>query len=1001
MKPQEFEECLGVELKKEPSLEQLVRYDSKNSYTLDENGDVIGLNVCGNELTDGKVAFLWELPELQALNLSENQLSAVSIPAGMKSLVHLNISENSSLDKVSFEGGLSALEVLNLGECALTEIHFPEGFTALHTAYLQKNKIVRTTFDGGCPNLKLLDLSGNQLESFALSAGFEKLERLYLNDNKINSLELGDSLPALDTLHLRNNQLDDLPEVFLEPFPELVSLYLYGNPLPDAIEGTVEINEYQNNLPFIKEYMEELSKGKVQDNECKILLVGNGNVGKSCLVKRLKENEFEPEWKSTHGIVLKQYKHKEYTFNIWDFGGQDIYHATHRLFMQSNAVYLILWDADTENRRFTPINEHGEDKEYDNFILEYWLDYAIHLGKGSPAIVVQTKTGRDGKKDLPQIREAYESRLSYLDFQHIESDENDWDENGYKDLLTSIRRAVKRTKTKTNIPEGWAKVRRALRDKQEAGEKKLGLADYLSLAKDLENSISVLENWLVKTGVVFYRKGLFQDEIILDQQWAIDAIYTIFNRKANLHYKVLYQKGNFSGQDLEEDIWAEKTEKERELLISFMLSCEICFETSQRNEKWPHLSFTERTFVAPQLLESKKPERFQNYWDGISPLHLRYRQEFLHYGVIQRFIVRTQSKANVQDIWKYGLLLREGEQKAEVEATEREIHVQVTKDGKDLLDKIRNLLENLQDGKGEESVSVDGNNYVLLEELKKLPQNVPSIQNRDGEWIDVAPLNIFRNKDEWAIFKEEALEDKLPHSGMEGIRMAEFEPSMEKASRKWSGGVPYGRASGYYKKGFGEEPSPNNPGKILFIAANPTDQSRTQTDKEHRILKAELRAGQYRDRYTFLQPQFSVTIGELLRARNENPYLVHFSGHGSKDGIIITTGNNLSQKMSVEALQLLFRPLQGITQIVILNACYSADQAKVISEYGIFVVGNNLPVKDAAAIGFSKGFYNGLGEGKPFEEAFNDAMTVIFTEYPSVGGIIEVWKDGYKLDLKD
>ncbi|MCB0556612.1 MAG: hypothetical protein KDD02_23910, partial [Phaeodactylibacter sp.] len=110
----------------------------------------------------------------------------------------------------------------------------------------------------------------------------------------------------------------------------------------------------------------------------------------------------------------------------------------------------------------------------------------------------------------------------------------------------------------------------------------------------------------------------------------------------------------------------------------------------------------------------------------------------------------------MQDIWKYGLLLREGEQLAMVEAREKEIMVQVTENGKELLDKIRNLLESLQDEKGVESVSVDGVNYVLLEELEKLPAGNDSIKNQDGVWIDVAPLAIFRNKDERAVFKGSA-----------------------------------------------------------------------------------------------------------------------------------------------------------------------------------------------------------------------------------------------------
>jgi hypothetical protein len=187
--------------------------------------------------------------------------------------------------------------------------------------------------------------------------------------------------------------------------------------------------------------------------------------------------------------------------------------------------------------------------------------------------------------------------------------------------------------------------------------------------------------------------------------------------------------------------------------------------------------------------------------------------------------------------------------------------------------------------------------------------------------------------------------------------------------------------------------------KILFLAANPTNQARIQTDKEHRVLKAELERGRKRDKFQFLPPQFAVTIPELLRAMNDKPNIVHFSGHGETNGISITTDNNEAQLLPLPALQRLFKPLKGIVQIIVLNACYSAEQAKVLSEMGSYIVGHNLPIADPAAISFSKGFYNGLGEGKTFEDAYNDAMFVVLSEHPSAAPIIEVWKDGQKLDL--
>lgn len=1000
MRPREIEQRLGLTLKEEPSLEKLIKYDYQNTYALNGSGEVIGLNLCNNKLTDEQTAFLWTIPELQALNLSENELSSVSIPAGLSALRFLNLSENKSLSEMTFESGLPNLEIALFDECALEKIDFPDGFDSLQALYLQKNKLGRAAFAGNYPRLKLLDLSENKLQKFSLPFGFKQLEKLYLEDNQITELDVAASLPALDTLHLRGNQLPALSEEFLGPFKNLETLYLYGNPLPDAIRGFVENDSDKNCLQFIKRYFRELDKGKTIDNECKILLIGNGNVGKSCLARRLVKDEFEPEWTSTHGIILAPYQHREYVFNIWDFGGQDIYHATHRLFMQSNAIYLIVWDWKTENSDYTTVEEDGEKHNYKNHRLAYWLDYAIHLGKGSPVIVVQSKTGRDGVKELPNIRSAYEKRFPFFHIRQIESQEDDWDENGFHDLQTSIRLAVKRTKTLAEIPENWAKVRQVLRDKQQRGEKRMTISDYKTLAKELEDPIGVLENWLVKTGVVFYQRGLFYDEIILNQQWAIDAIYTIFNRH-DFYYKALQnEKGEFSGKDLER-IWSKTTENEaeRELFVRFMLSCEMCFETTKRKKKEKHVyvPFKERTYIAPQLLEEERPKAVTYIWMRHSSLHLCYTYPFLHYGVIQSFIVRTQTLAEIGDIWKSGILLKEGDQLAMVEASEetRQIKVQLTENGKLLLDKIRNLLEDLQDHPGEESVSVDGLNFVSVSTLKTLPKENSKVQAQNGEWVKVEPLSIFLNKDDSLRFGEEGLQGKVLYPDQETMRgNVQLRPGDISARR-----APAGSWSGFSKRATGIEPSAEYPAKILFLAANPTDESWLQTGREHRILKDALRAGKARDHYAFLPPQFAVTIGELIRAVNDKPFIVHFSGHGYDKGIVITNESNESQIMPIVALERLFKPLRNYTQIVILNSCYSASQAKVISEYGAYVVGNNLAIEDSAAISFSKGFYNGLGEGKDFAGAYNDGVIVLSSENPKARGVIEVWKDGAKLDL--
>ena len=190
----------------------------------------------------------------------------------------------------------------------------------------------------------------------------------------------------------------------------------------------------------------------------------------------------------------------------------------------------------------------------------------------------------------------------------------------------------------------------------------------------------------------------------------------------------------------------------------------------------------------------------------------------------------------------------------------------------------------------------------------------------------------------------------------------------------------------------------NNKLKILFVAANPSNESRVQTDKEHRIIKSEMERGSQREKFEFLAPQFAVTIGDLIRAINDNPNVIHFSGHGINEGIIITNENNESQILSLKTMNRLFKYNKS-TKYIILNSCYSAVQAKELSQFGMYVVGNNYAVEDNAAVSFSKGFYNGLGEGKKFIAAVNDGLIVVETECPNVLETIEVWKDGKKIEI--
>lgn len=636
---------------------------------------------------------------------------------------------------------------------------------------LSKNHFAQISFPSyALPKLKVLELSYNQAEiaEIVFPKGiFDNLMYLYLYKSKLQKITFTAGLPHLDTLHLAGNQLRVFEELPLG-FDALQTLYLYKNPIEDTfIRGFLE--DGKSCLSFIRDYYKP-GVELIIDNERKLLLIGNGKVGKSCLVERLVNDRFEPDWKSTHAVSIEQYpKHPhqsfQYLLNLWDFGGQDIYHATHRLFMQSNAIYLLCWDWETEYSPQTKCIENDIERSYDNHSLAYWLAYSQSQGEGSPLIVVQTKAGIHGEQDPKEksiLKERYKAILS--SFRSIESSEKDMDINGYNDLLSDIRKAIKKVKTGIEIPKYAFDLRQALRNKQKEGIKEISFQEYEKLAGDCQikndgstiTPQSVLEKWLAKTGVVFYRQGLFQNKIILDQAWAIKAIYTLFDREG-LYYDFLQnKKGQFLGADLHKVWGKDHQEAEQELFVSFMLSCELCFETTPKREgkeNWHSPKLAERKFIAPQLLPDKKDDLISYVWKDRKSWYVKYTHDFLHYGIIQSFIVRTNYLAKVPNIWQKGIFLEEDSAMALIETQAKEIKVRITENGKNLLDKIRNLLADLQTDKVVESVSLNGEDYVLLENLKSHHHANMYIKAESGKDILFNDLRFFKEINKGDTFK--------------------------------------------------------------------------------------------------------------------------------------------------------------------------------------------------------------------------------------------------------
>jgi len=205
-------------------------------------------------------------------------------------------------------GNLAELTELRLNENLLTEL--PETIVNLN-------------------RLRMLTLYGNRLSFLPEWIGkLTSLEELYASNLGLESLPttIG-NLTKLREFTLHQNRIRELPLSFgkLESLREFL---FSDNPLNPELAAA-----YKEGLDAVKRYLRAKAEVQVVLNEAKLILIGEGEVGKSCLLGALRGDPWEKVagLPSTHGIEIKPVKvtdsatGTEITLNGWDFGGQRVY----------------------------------------------------------------------------------------------------------------------------------------------------------------------------------------------------------------------------------------------------------------------------------------------------------------------------------------------------------------------------------------------------------------------------------------------------------------------------------------------------------------------------------------------------------------------------------------------------------------------------------------------------------------------------------------------------
>jgi internalin A len=485
-----------------------------------------------------------------------------------------------------------------------------------------------------------------------------KLSKIDLSNNCVSSIrESLARLKCLEYLHLNGNKLLDIPSKVVS-MPSLKKLALEDNPfemLPPEIIA--------RGIDSIRNFFIELDE-KDYLYEAKLLIVGEGRVGKTCLANALIDSNYKlSETDSTEGIQINRWiiRHADVTkfndkiqrdlqINVWDFGGQEIYHSTHQFFLTKRAVYLLV----TESRR--------EDR-HDDFY--YWLNIIRLLGDNSPVFMVLNKCDQP-TKELP-IKEYMENFPNLIEFARVSLTPD------YRDLFESFKNSLANIASNLPhighpLPKTWVDIRVDLEELKLSGRNYISEAEYFEICKKryrTTDSALFLSEYFHDLGVMLHFQNDLElkNTVFLNHEWITKGVYKILDDR-----KVIAQKGRFSIDDIRR-IWNENEyrEKTRELL-SLMKNrkFDLCFELGNGD------------FLVPRLLPV---DEIEHNWIS-SPDNVRFEihYKFMPKGILTRLIVKMNQDIDGEYYWRYGVLLEFDETKAIVKEKyfENKISIELT-----------------------------------------------------------------------------------------------------------------------------------------------------------------------------------------------------------------------------------------------------------------------------------------------------------------------------------
>jgi internalin A len=532
-------------------------------------------------------------------------------------------------------------------------------------------------------------------------------------------------LKNLTTFDISGNQLTSLPPEITE-LKNLTTLYIYNNQLtslpPEITELDLEIEWERSRKPntislgenplenppieIVKQgreavinYFKSLEDEKEPLNEVKVLLVGEGSAGKTSLVKRIFGEEVDGNEPQTQGINIRkrvvENGEREIKANFWDFGGQEIMHATHQFFLSKRSLYILVLDGRKDEKP------------------EYWLKLIENFGGDSPVLVVINKIDENPAFELNRkfLQEKYPSIRG---FYRLSCKSNEGVEEFSKALQEELTK-VKHLEIKW--PKSWFNVKNKLEkmcpncplveDDDDCEHCNfIEYKEYKTMCNEegirTESEQNTLVGFLNDLGVILHFKDIpLLNTHVLEPEWVTNAVYKIVNSK-----EIAESRGVLKPDDMLPVILKQSTERDfyyppyqYGFFISLMKKFELSYDLDNS------------TVLLPASLEIQEPN-FEFEYNGALRFIIDY--DFLPPSVMPRFIVKMNRDIKDDLRWRTGVVLEDKNfnSSALIRADNEAKRISIYVNGKQKRDYFAVILQRFRE---------INNNFEKLKAIEKIP----------------------------------------------------------------------------------------------------------------------------------------------------------------------------------------------------------------------------------------------------------------------------------------